>query len=126
MSWVLLVDDHDDGREVMTEFLSFSGFEVEGCVSGEAALAKIKERGVPGVVVTDLTLGSMSGVELAKSIRADGATAKVPILAVTGHVAFVDTDGVFAEVLPKPVPLPRLIASVTKALASTSGGPLAG
>ena len=116
MPWVLLVDDHDDGRELMMEVLSLSGFEVEGCGSGEDALARIKDRGVPGVVVTDLSLGSMSGVDLARSLRAGVPTADVPIVAVTGHVGFIDEDGVFAEILPKPVPLPRLIASVKKAL----------
>lgn len=116
MTWVLLVDDHDDGREVLAEFLSFSGFEVEGCGSGEDALLRIAERGAPGVVVTDLTLGAMSGVELAKKLRAEAGTAQIPLVAVTGHVNFVDADGLFADVLPKPVPLPRLVDTVKRAL----------
>ncbi|MBX3232774.1 MAG: response regulator [Labilithrix sp.] len=116
MSWILLVDDHDDGREVLAEFLSFNGFEVEGCGSGEDALARIEERGAPGVVLTDLTLGAMSGIDLAKKIRGAAATAKVPLVAVTGHVSFADPDGLFAEILPKPVPLPRLVDTVKRAL----------
>src|SRR4051812_45985445 len=95
MGWVLLVDDHDDGREVLSEFLSVSGFDVEGCASGEAALERIKERGVPDVVVTDLTLGEMSGVELAKKLQADEKTSSVPVVAVTGHVGYEDKDGAF-------------------------------
>ena len=118
MSYVLLVDDHDDGREVLTEFLSFSGFEVEGVGSGEDALLRIATRGAPGIVVTDLTLGQMSGVDLARKLREGGV--KVPVLAVTGHVNFEDTDGLFTEVLPKPVPLPRLVASVKRALGTTA------
>jgi len=116
MAWVLLVDDHDDGREVLSEFLSVSGFEVEGCASGEAALECIEQRGTPGVVVTDLTLGEMSGVELAKKLQADDKTKTVPVVAVTGHVGFEDKDGLFAEILPKPVPLPRLVDTVKRAL----------
>jgi len=117
MGWVLLVDDHDDGRDVLSEFLSMSGFDVEGVDSGESALEKIELRGVPGVVVTDLSLGAMSGTELAKKLHEDAKTAKVPVLAVTGHVNFEDDERLFEEVLPKPVPLPRLIESVRRALA---------
>lgn len=116
MRWVLLVDDHDDGREVLSEFLSFSGFDVEGCGSGEDALERIASKGVPGVVVTDLTLGEMSGVDLAKKLRADERTSKVPIVAVTGRVDFDDPDEIFDDVLPKPVPLPRLVEAVKAAL----------
>lgn len=116
MGWVLLVDDHDDGREVLAEFLSVSGFDVEGCESGEAALAKIDARGAPGCVVTDLTLGEMSGVELAKKLKANDLTRAIPVVAVTGHVGFEDGEKLFTDVLPKPVPLPRLVDTVKKAL----------
>ncbi len=114
--WVLIVDDHDDGREVLAEFLSFSGFEVEACASGEDALRRIAERGRPGVVVTDLSLGQMSGVDLARELRRAEATASIPVLAVTGHVGYEDPEKVFDEVLPKPVALPILVASVKRAL----------
>jgi two-component system cell cycle response regulator DivK len=117
MAWVLLVDDHDDGREVLSEFLSVSGFDVEGCASGEAALECIAVKGPPGVVVTDLTLGEMSGVDLAKKLQADDKTKAIPVVAVTGHVGYDDPDGVFTEVLPKPVPLPKLVETVKRALA---------
>lgn len=116
MAWVLLVDDHDDSRDVLSEFLSFNGFEVEGCSSGEDALERIASRGVPGVVVTDLTLGEMSGVELAKKLRSDAKTKAIPVVAVTGHIGYEDTDGVFREILPKPVPLPKLVDTVKRAL----------
>lgn len=114
MTYVLLVDDHEDGRDVLAEWLSVSGFQVEGCASGEDALMRIAERGRPDVVLTDLTLGAMSGVELARQLRDRDAT--IPVLAVTGHVNYNDPDRLFTEVLPKPVVLPRLVASVKKAI----------
>lgn len=116
MAWVLLVDDHDDGREVLSEFLAVSGFEVVDCASGEAALEKIAARGIPGVVVTDLTLGQMSGEDLAKKLHEGPATSAVPVVAVTGHVGYENQDGLFTAVLPKPVPLPRLVETVRRAL----------
>lgn len=107
-SWVLLVDDHDDGRELLGEFLSYSGYTVEACASGEEALERVAQRGVPDAVITDLSLGLMSGTELAQKLREQGATSAVPILAVTGHAAFDDPSHLFAAVLVKPVALPKL------------------
>jgi CheY-like chemotaxis protein len=114
--WVLLVDDHEDGRELLGEFLSFNGYKVEGCGSAEEALELVARLGNPGVVITDLSLGMMSGSELAKRLREQVRTASVPILAVTGHASFDDPDGLFAAVLVKPVVLPDLAATLKRVI----------
>jgi CheY-like chemotaxis protein len=115
-SWVLLVDDHDDGRELLGEYLSFNGYTVEGCGSGEEALDLVDKLGSPEAVITDLSLGVMSGSELARTLRTHPETASVPILAVTGYVAFEDPDRLFDEVLVKPVVLPELTAALKRAI----------
>lgn len=115
--WVLLVDDHDDGRELLGEFLSFSGYTVEACASGEAALETVARLGAPAVVVTDLSLGLMSGAELARRLRDEATTASVPILAVTGHANFDDPESLFEAVLVKPIALPDLTAELERAIA---------
>ncbi len=115
-SWVLLVDDHDDGRELLGEFLSYNGYTVEGCGSGEEALALVGKLGNPGAVITDLSLGVMSGSDLARTLRTHPETATVPILAVTGYATFDDPDRLFDEVLVKPVVLPALTAALKRAL----------
>lgn len=114
--WVLLIDDHDDGRELLGEFLSFNGYKVEGCGSGEEALQLVDKLGRPGVVITDLTLGMMSGSDLARTLRAREKTASVPILAVTGHAMFDDPDHLFTAVLIKPVVLSELAAALKQAI----------
>jgi CheY-like chemotaxis protein len=114
--WVLLVDDHDDGRELLSEFLSLGGLSVDSCASGEAALERVAARGAPSIVITDVTLGHMSGLELARRLRNDQATASTPILAVTGHQEVDDPDRLFSEVLRKPVALETLTAAVRRAL----------
>jgi CheY-like chemotaxis protein len=113
---VLLVDDHDDGRELLGEFLSYSGYAVEGVGSGEEALELVDRLGSPGIVITDLSLGMMSGAELARTLRQDPGTAAVPIFAVTGHATFDDPDGLFNAVLVKPVVLPDLAAALKRAI----------
>src|SRR5262245_60204753 len=114
--WVLLVDDHDDGRELLGEYLSHSGYDVEACASGEEALERVEQRGAPGVVITDLSLGLMSGDELARRLRQQETTASVPILAVTGYAGFDDPDQLFLAVLVKPVPLAELTAALERAI----------
>jgi len=111
--WVLLVDDHDDSRELMSEFLSAGGFEIESCASGEQALERV-QRDTPSAVITDLSLEGMSGTELAKRLRTNASTAEVPILAVTGHAGFEDPDKVFTEILVKPVALDKLTAALRR------------
>ena len=110
--WVLLVDDHEDGRDLLSEYLSFNGFDVEACSSGEEALERVAVRGAPSVVVTDLSLGMMSGSELARHLRSTENTASVPIFAVTGHSSFEDPDHLFNAIMVKPVALIDLAAAV--------------
>ena len=116
--YVLLVDDHDDGRELLGEFLSMSGFTVTSAASGAEALSAIAAQGNPALVITDLSLGEMHGADLARRVRA--IAAGIPILAVTGHSGYHDSDNLFVAVLVKPVPLNTLIESVNRALASAS------
>jgi CheY-like chemotaxis protein len=117
-SWVLLVDDHDDGRELLTELLSLRGHSVESCSSGEEALARVAVRGAPGLVITDLSLGRMSGTDLARKLREERPTASTPILAVTGHADFTDPDHLFLRVFAKPVSLDDLTAAVDELMAA--------
>lgn len=118
--WVLLIDDHDDGRELMGEFLEFNGYEVAACGSGEEALRVVEERGAPGVVITDLSLGMMSGTEVAQHLRDRASTSAVPILAVTGHSSYEDEARLFSAVLVKPVVLTDLAAAVERLIPRAS------
>ena len=116
--WVLLVDDHDDSRELLSEYLAMSGFSVGDCASGEAALALVRDRGAPAVVVTDLSLGEMSGVDLARKLQSEPPTAGIPILALTGHASYSNADRLFSAVLIKPVVLGDLTRAIERAIAT--------
>jgi len=116
--WLLLVDDHEDGRDLLSEFLQMNGFTVEGCASGEDALERIESKGPPSLVITDLSLGScsMNGTDLAARLKQGPATKSVPILAVTGHAEYNNPDGLFEAVLVKPVALNELASKVRETL----------
>lgn len=81
---VLLVDDYLDSLEVWALFLSAEGFEVNTAADGPSALRMV-ESTTPDVVVMDLDLPGMSGIDVARTLRAQTANARLPLIAVTGH-----------------------------------------
>jgi two-component system cell cycle response regulator DivK len=81
---VLLVEDDRDTREMYSEYLSYSGLRVEEAPTGFRALERVREM-TPDVIVTDLAMPGMDGLELSRRLRAEPPTRDVPIIAVSGH-----------------------------------------
>jgi DNA-binding NtrC family response regulator len=78
---VLVVDDETDARELMTQVLSQAGYDVDDAPDGFAALAKVS-RYRPDVVLTDLRMPGMHGVDLLQRIRR--VHGDVPVIIATG------------------------------------------
>jgi CheY-like chemotaxis protein len=114
---VLLVEDHDDSREVLRVLLERCGAQVTDVPGARAALAEI-ERAVPDVLVTDISMPGEDGFWLLRSVRRTPA-ARLPVVAVT---AVANPDRVLAEgfaaCLRKPVDPDALCAAVARALAA--------
>lgn len=118
-SCLYVVDDHEDSREMLTAYLEIEGFEACGFGTAEDALAAVATR-VPALVLTDITLPGMSGVDLARQMKADPRTRAVPIVAISGFdVASREGAELFASTQTKPV-LPEALASVVRDLLSKS------
>jgi two-component system, cell cycle response regulator DivK len=81
---ILVVDDFKDGRELVTEMLSFHGFRVAEAADGQEALAKAKAL-QPDAILMDLSLPGVDGWEVTRRLRADAATAAIKIIALTAH-----------------------------------------
>lgn len=81
---VLLVDDDHDTREMYSTYLSHSGMRVSEAPSGARALERAHEQR-PDVIVTDISMPGMDGLELSRQLRTEGATRDVPIIAVSGN-----------------------------------------
>ncbi len=93
-----MVDDEPDLRFVLRRFFTRAGHEVTEAGDGAAALAQVHQS-PPDLVVTDMMMPVMGGVELIRRLRADPVTAAIPILAVSGDSQLaVDADAA----LPKP------------------------
>jgi CheY-like chemotaxis protein/DNA-binding CsgD family transcriptional regulator len=80
---VLIVDDMPDNLAVLHDALEESGYTVLVATSGEAALQRAA-KALPDVVLLDAMMPGMDGFELARRLKADGATAHIPILFMTG------------------------------------------
>jgi CheY-like chemotaxis protein len=109
---ILVVDDEPDLRYILRRVFERAGHEVAEAGNGATAL-EAAHRSPPDLVVTDMMMPVMGGVELIRRLRGDPATAQLPILAVTGdaHLA----DGADA-VLTKPWTSHQLLAAATALL----------
>ena len=81
---VLLVDDYPDAREMYSEYLQYSGFDVIEAGNGVEALERAADS-APDIILMDLSLPVMDGWEATRRLKADKATADIPIVALTGH-----------------------------------------
>jgi two-component system alkaline phosphatase synthesis response regulator PhoP len=86
---VLIVEDDADIRELIRYNLSQEGFVVEEAADGTQALEKVKRR-VPDLLLLDLMLPGMPGLQVCRQMRAERETAHLPILIVTAKGTEVD------------------------------------
>src|SRR3989338_9121252 len=116
-SKVLVVDDEPDVLDVMVECLSLAGYHVLPARDGQEAL-RIFEREHPALIITDLSMPGMDGLELAKTVKA--LSPQTEVLIITGHSTMASAmdalrHGVF-DYLLKPLGLAELELSVKRAL----------
>jgi len=115
MAVILIVEDDPDNQELVTRFLKRDGHSVLHAEDGEAGV-RVARAHLPALIVMDLGLPGMDGLEAARRIRSTPETAHIPIVALT---AATESDSVFkaAEVgiddyETKPVIYQRLIRKI--------------
>ena len=111
MSKILVVDDEPDLRFILRRIFERAGHEVAEASNGAEALGCVG-RSLPDLLVTDMMMPVMGGAELISRLRADPATAQLPILAATGDSQLA---GAADAVLPKPY-LPAQVLAAADAL----------
>jgi two-component system nitrogen regulation response regulator GlnG len=123
----LVVDDDADARELLTMVLSQAGFEVDEAADGFAALTKVAH-GRPDIVVTDLHMPGMHGLDLLHRIRR--IHPDVPVILATG----LETNDLCTSAesygavtcMVKPINVDELVWTIEMALAVRAGAALAG
>ena len=88
---LLVVDDFQDGREMLSEYLRFHGFDVTEAVDGAAAV-EIAQAIQPRVVLMDLTMPGTDGWEATRRLKADSRTRDIIVIAVTANALQGDEE----------------------------------
>ncbi|TAN32427.1 response regulator [bacterium] len=81
---ILIVEDDEASRLLATATLEREGFAVIGAVSAEEGLRLIGRR-PPDLILMDIELPGMGGLELTRELKSDPATAAIPVVALTAH-----------------------------------------
>ena len=89
---ILVVDDYQDAREMYAEYLQFSGFRVAEARNGNEAVEQAFAL-KPDLILMDLSLPGMDGWEATRRLKADEATKRIPIVALTGHALAGASEG---------------------------------
>jgi len=119
MPKVLVVDDDSTMRSLIETRLRQAGHRVLGAGSADEALMLVSERGVPEVVVLDVQLPGLSGLELLAQLREEPASATVPAVFLSARVQESDIAAgraLGATYLTKPVVISALLAALDAAL----------
>lgn len=114
MASITVAEDDDDIRFVTVAALTRAGHEVVAARNGAEALTMIRDRR-PDLVVSDIDMPMMSGVELARALRSEPGTHDLPILLVSGSIAAGDNRPAEAQAtgfLRKPFQLAALRTSI--------------
>jgi CheY-like chemotaxis protein len=124
VSTILIVDDYPDALQVWDLYLHASGFEVLTADDGAAGLA-IATRELPDLIVLDLEMPRMSGVEVARALNAQESTRNIPKVAVTGYSLPGQLEEArragFDEILIKPCDPDDLLSMIHRLLDGAPG-----
>ncbi len=120
MDTILVVEDNEKNMKLVRDVLQVKGYATLEAVTGEDGVRLAKEH-LPALVLMDIQLPGISGIEALKQLRADPATAAIPVIAVTASVMVSDrrniTDADFDGYVGKPLNLKEFLAAVASALA---------
>ncbi len=122
---LLLVEDHEEIWDFLSRRLKRRGFEVTVATDGQAGVDRARTD-LPEIVLLDMNLPILDGWSAARLLKADPATAGIPIIALTAHAMSGDRDKALAagcdDYHPKPVDFSKLLAQI-EALAPNAQPP---
>ena len=88
---IMVVEDHPVNRKLVKDLLEMEGFEVISCKDAESALESLKTAH-PDMILMDLGLPGMNGLELTRILKKGAATGDIKIIAVTAFAMTTDKD----------------------------------
>ena len=119
MAKVLLVEDNEMNRDMLSRRLMRQGFEVTVAVDGQAGV-EAAQSGRPDIVLMDMSLPVLDGWEATRQLKASDTTRAIPVIALTAHAMAGDRqqalDAGCDDYDTKPIELPRLLEKMRRLL----------
>ena len=117
---IVLAEDHEDNRNIYRTILEHYGYQVVIAMDGQSGLRLAREE-QPDLILMDVSMPGMDGLEATRRLKADPATASIPVIAVTAHAMAEDRAKAEAAgcdgYLAKPVEPRRVLEEVARVLA---------
>ena len=121
MTKILLIEDNEMNRDMLSRRLAKRGFDVVVALDGASAAALAAAQR-PDLILMDLSLPDIDGCEATRLIRAETATASIPVIALTAHAMGTDRlraiEAGCQDYDTKPIDLARLLAKIDALLPS--------
>jgi two-component system, cell cycle response regulator DivK len=115
MPTILIVEDNELNRDMLTRRLERRGYEMLAAANGAEGL-DVARRALPNLILMDMSLPVMDGWEATKRLKSAPETAAIPILALTAHAMSGDRERALEagcdEYDTKPVEFPRLVLKI--------------
>ena len=125
MPKILLVEDNEMNRDMLSRRLARKGYEVVLAVDGQSGVEMALTH-APDLVLMDMSLPVLDGWEATRRLKADAATQHIPVVALTAHAMSSDREKALEagcdDYDTKPIEMPRLLGKIEALL---SGGALA-
>jgi two-component system cell cycle response regulator DivK len=115
MPKILLIEDNEMNRDMLSRRLVKRGYEVVVAVDGQEGVQKARAE-APALVLMDMSLPVLDGWEATQALRADPATRSIPVIALTAHAMAGDREKALAagcdDFDTKPIELERLLGKI--------------
>lgn len=126
MPKILLVEDNEMNRDMLSRRLSRNGFEVVVAVDGAQAVTMATAE-KPDLILMDMSLPVMDGLEATRHVKAAASTRSIPVIALTANALVEDRERALAagcdDFDTKPVELPRLLEKIKHQLQGVASEP---
>jgi two-component system cell cycle response regulator DivK len=124
MTKVLLVEDNEMNRDMLSRRLTRRGFDVVFAVDGKQGVAFARSE-KPDIILMDMSLPVMDRWEATRCVKADDATRSVPVIGLTAHAMSGDREKAIEagcdDYDTKPVEIDRLIGKIERLLGAAKG-----
>ena len=124
MTKVLLVEDNEMNRDMLSRRLTRRGFDVVFAVDGKQGVALARSE-KPDIILMDMTLPVLDGWEATRCVKADYATRGVPVIGLTAHAMTGDREKAIQagcdDYDSKPIEIDRLIGKIERLIEAAKG-----